>query len=352
MSRRGDVAVALCGVLFAFAFAALVAHLLGYPAIDAYSSLAHYSVGSFGKVALTLNNAVPLLLTASSAAIAFASGPVNLGQPGQVLMGMLGTVFVGLHLNLPSGVQVPILLGVGALAGGLWSLVAAGARHRFGMDEFIVTLMLNEIARLFCDWAISRPLQDPAAGSVSTKVISSRGFLPIVAGKLNASVPIGFAVVLLCALMFYRSLPGYEWRMAGKAPLFARLGGVPVDRNFFAVMFLSGGLSGLAGSILLLAGPHKFVKGLSGSYGWDGVMIAVVAANGLLACVLYGLLFSGLQTGAIGMQIRTDVPSEFSQILQAAIVLIGVAARGTVGATIQSVRARTIARRRPTSQRR
>lgn len=339
------MAIAVFALVLAFAFGALVAQTLGYPAIDAYSALAQYSVGSFDKFAITLNNSIPLLLTASSAAIAFASGPINLGQPGQVLMGTLATTFVGLNVALPAAFEVPLLLLVGALAGALWSLVAALTRRRFGMDEFIVTLMLNEIARLFTDWVISGPLQDPASGSVSTRAISSRGFLPTLVGRVNVSVPFGLTVVLICARIFYKSVPGYEWRIAGKAPMFARLGGVPVDRNFTRIMALTGALSGLAGSVLVMAGPHRFLKGVSGNYGWDGVMIAVVAANGLLACVLYGLLFSALQTGAIGMQIRTDVPSEFSQILQAIIVLIGVAARGTLRSTLAAARARKIARR-------
>jgi general nucleoside transport system permease protein len=350
MNRFRELGIAILGLVVAFAVGALAAQLLGYPAGSTYSALARYSVGSVDKFAVTLNNAVPLVLTALSASIAFASGPVNLGQPGQLLMGTLSSVFVGLHVALPSLLQIPLLLVAGACGGALWSLIGAFTRHRFGMNEFIVTLMLNEIARLFTDWAISRPLQDRSAGSVTTKLISSRGFLPTIVGKLNLSVLLGAGTVLMCALIFYKSVVGYEWRMAGKAPLFARLGGVPVDRNFTAVMALTGALSGVAGSVLLMAGPHKFVKGLGGNYGWDGVMIAVVAANGLLACGIYGILFSSLQTGAIGMQIRTDIPSEFAQILQAVIVLIGVAARGTFGNVWSSIQAQRVARRGTTTK--
>jgi general nucleoside transport system permease protein len=349
--RLRDFGLAIGGVVFAFAVGALLAAALGYPVGGTYSALIRYSVGSGNKFAGTLNNSVPLLLTALSAAIAFASGPVNLGQPGQVLMGALSSVFVGLHVSLPAAFQVPLLLGAGACGGAAWSLLAAFARKRFGMDEFITTLMLNEIARLFADWAISSPLQDRSAGSVTTKLISSRGFLPIVGSNINLSVPIAVVVLFLCVLLFSRSRAGYEWRTAGRAPLFARLGGVPVDRNFSIVMGLTGALSGLAGSVLLMAGPHRFVKGLTGNYGWDGVMIAVVAVNGLFGCALFALLFSALQTGAIGMQIRTDIPSEFAQILQATIVLVGVAARGTLQTTWAVFRARTLARRRSLSHR-
>jgi general nucleoside transport system permease protein len=347
--RAREVGLALLGVVIAFVVGAMMAAALGYPVGGTYSALVRYSIGSGNKFAGTLNNSVPLLLTALSAAISFASGPVNLGQPGQVLIGALSSVFVGLHVSLPATFQIPLLLAAGALGGAAWSLIAAFTRKRFGMDEFITTLMLNEIARLLTDWAISNPLQDRSAGSVTTKLISSRGFLPVVMGKLNLSVALAAVVLFVCALIFYKSRAGYEWRTAGRAPLFARLGGVAVDRNFSVVMGLTGALSGLAGSVLLMAGPHRFVKGLTGNYGWDGVMIAVVAMNGLFACALYAFLFSALQTGAIGMQIRTDIPSEFAQILQATIVLVGVAARGTLTTTWAAIRARSVARKRSPS---
>ncbi len=49
-----------------------------------------------------LKNSVPLILTGLSASVAFASGPVNLGQPGQLLMGaylQLSAVFMSIFLQ-------------------------------------------------------------------------------------------------------------------------------------------------------------------------------------------------------------------------------------------------------------
>jgi simple sugar transport system permease protein len=268
---------------------------------------------------------------------------VNLGQPGQVLMGALASTVVGLHVHVTGVVLVPFMLVSGALAGAAWSGIAALTKRRFGMNEFIVTLMLNEIARLFTDWVISSPLQDPAAGSVTTRAVDRRGALPMLTSTMSSLVLAVVAVVAV--VVFRRSVAGYEWRMVGSAPRFAQQGGVDADRAIGAVMLCTGALAGLAGSVLLMAGPHKFLKGLGGNYGWDGVMIAVVAANALVGVVLYGLLFSALQTGAIGMQIRTDIPPEFVQILQATIVLVTVAGRGLAGTVWSGWEARRAARR-------
>ena len=336
---------ALVGLALALLIGALLAAVLGYPPLEGYRALLRYSLGSSAKTSTTAANAVPLVLTGLSAAIAFSSGPVNLGQPGQLLMGVLFATVGGLYVHLPAVVEIPLLLGLSVLGGALWAGVAALVKRRFGMDEFIVTLMLNEIGRLFTDWAIASPLQDPSAGSVTTKAIDRHGWMPKV-GTWNTSILVGLCAFSVAWVVVHRFVEGYEWRMAGQAPLFARLGGVDVDRNVTSVMLFTGGLAGLAGGMLLMAGPHRFVKGLGGNYGWDGVMIAVVAVNAILGVLLYGLLFSALQTGAIGMEIVADIPAEFIQILQAAIVLVTVAARGVVASTFSAWAAKRTVRRR------
>ena len=344
LQQRRQWSSSLLGLALALVVGLIAAKGFGYAAVDGFRALGRYSFGSMAKTGFTLSNAVPLLLTGLSAAIAFGSGPVNLGQPGQVLMGALFAVVGGLTVSLPTALQIPFLLALSFLGGALWAGVAALFKRRFGMDEFIVTLMLNEIARLFTDWMIGSPLRDHSAGSVTTKAINPTGFLPSW-GSVNFSVFVGLVMLVMCVALMQRLVAGYEWRMTGKAPMFARNGGVDIDANFGRILFFTGGLAGMAGGVLLMSGSsHRFLKGLGGNFGWDGVMIAVVAVNALLAVMFYALIFSGLQTGAIGMEIRADIPQEFIQILQATIVLVTVAARGFVESTRLRLASRQTAR--------
>jgi simple sugar transport system permease protein len=127
--------------------------------------------------------------------------------------------------------------------------------------------------------------------------------------------------------IFNRTRPGYEWRIGGQNSLFARLGGCPVDRNFVIVMLLTGALAGLAGGLLIMGGPHRFLRGLGANYAWDGVMIAIVANNSLPGVLFYSLFFAAIQTGALGMELITEAPSEIAMVLQGVLVLVIVASR-------------------------
>jgi simple sugar transport system permease protein len=333
---RQKLFAGLAGIGAALLLGGVIMLLERFDPLASYGALFAFSLGDGERIATTLKNSVPLILTGLSASVAFASGPVNLGQPGQFLIGALFAALGGVYLDLPAPLMLPALILLALLGGALWAGLAALLRRAFGMSEFIVTLMLNSVADLFTAWMINigGPLSERGAFSPQSPPIAQTGWLPELGGFSTSTVVMALAFGLTWFL-FARTRAGYEWRMAGQNPLFARLGGCPMDRNFFMVMLLTGALAGLAGGLLVMSGPHRFIKGLGANYAWDGVMIAVVANSGLVATLLYGLFFAVLQTGALGMELVTAVPSEFIQVLQAILVLVSVAGRGYLSAWLE-----------------
>lgn len=326
----------ILGILVALLLGAIVMLIEGYDPIATYGALFSYSLGGFYPFTTTLRNAVPLILTGLSASITFASGPVNLGQPGQFLIGALFATIGGLYIHLPIYLEIPLLITLAMIGGALWSGLAAMMRRWFGMDEFITTLMLNMIADFLTYWAISYPFFDSTAYSPMTPQIDKAGWLPEF-GDFNTNIIIMILVFIVVWFIFRRFTAGYEWRLTGQNSIFARLGGCKIDKNYVTVMLLTGALAGLAGGLLVMAGPHRFIKGIGANYAWDGVMIAMVANNDLIGTLLYGFFFSSLQSGAVGMELITAVPSEFIQVLQAVIVLIIVAGRGVLDIVLNRI---------------
>jgi len=314
------------GLLLAFFLAALVMLVQGYNPLETYLRLFEYSLAP-GKIAYTLSNAVPLVLTGLSASVAFASGPVNLGQPGQLLMGALFATVGGLYIHLPPLLLIPILILLAMIGGALWSGVAALLKYWFNMSEFITTLMLNMIADFFTFWAITHPFFEKNATYPQTPLIDANGWMPQW-GNFNTSILVMLVAFGIAWFIMNRTTAGYEWRISGQNSLFSRLGGVNISKNYLMVMLVTGALAGLAGGMVVMAGPHRFIKDIGANYAWDGVMIAMVANNGVILTLLYGFFFGILQTGAVGMELITAVPKELIQVLQAVIVLVVVSGRG------------------------
>ncbi|MEN6491164.1 MAG: hypothetical protein ABFC85_04150 [Rectinema sp.] len=343
MTRR--ILSGVLGVVIALVVGAIIMLIEGYEPLATYGALAQFSLGGIGPLTTTLKNSVPLVLTGLSAAIAFASGPVNLGQPGQLVFGALAATLGGLYISLPPVLEIPLLLLLAIAGGALWSGLAGLMKQAFGMSEFIVTLMLNMIADFFTAWVIAYPLMDRKAFSPMTPPIARSGWMPDI-GPLNSSVLLMLAAVVVMWFVFQRWRAGYEWRITGQNSLFARLGGCDVRGNFMAVMLVTGALAGLAGGLVVMGGPHRFLKGLGANYAWDGIMIAIMANNGLVETLIYGVFVAAIQTGALGMELITNVPSEIAQVLQAVLVLVIVATREYAAVVFDRLAARRQARER------
>lgn len=335
---RRKILINVAGVLLAFVLGALVMLVQGYNPLETYLRLFEYSLAP-GKIAYTLSNSVPLVLTGLSASVAFASGPINLGQPGQLLMGALFAAVGGLYIHLPALVEVPILLILAMLGGALWSGVAALLKYWFSMSEFITTLMLNMIADYFTYWAITYPFFEKNANHPQTPLIDVNGWMPEW-GNFNSSILVMLLAFGVIWFIMNRTTAGYEWRISGQNSLFSRLGGVNINKNYMLVMLLTGALAGLAGGLVIMAGAHRFIKDIGANYAWDGVMIAMVANTGVVLTLVFGFFFGILQTGAVGMELITAVPKELIQVLQAVIVLIVVSGRGYFETLIASLEAR------------
>ncbi len=314
------------GLIVAVAMAGVLVGMQGYDPVEALTALAGGALGGTGAISTTLRNGSILVLTGLGASIAFASGAINLGGPGQLLFGAMSATLVGISVDLPAIVMIPLLLVVAAVAGAGLSGFAGWLRVRFGMTEFISTLMLNLIVEQALLWVVNRPLKEEGASFPQTVPIAETGELGRIGG-ISTAVIVMALVFAITYVIYQRSLVGYEWRITGKNSLFARIGGVEVEANFMRIMYHSGALAGLAGGILVMANTHRFTQGIGANYAWDGVMVAVVAASGLIATVFYGLFFAALQTGGVGMEVVSAVPSELTQVLQATIVMLVVAAR-------------------------
>ena len=248
------------GIVIALVIGALIMLAEGFHPLATYQALFQFSLFGLSPLATTIRNSVPLVLAGLSASIAFASGAVNLGQPGQLVVGALCATVAGLALHLPAGLEIPALVLAATAGGLLWSGCAALLRRAFGMSEFIVTLMLNMIADFFTAWVIAFPLLDPRAYSPMTRAISTSGWLPDFGG-FSTTILFMLAAAAVSWFVFQRSKAGYEWRLSGQNSLFARLGGCSIDRNFVAVMLFTGALAGLAGGLVVMAGPAPLHQG-------------------------------------------------------------------------------------------
>jgi simple sugar transport system permease protein len=184
--------------------------------------------------------------------------------------------------------------------------------------------MLNSISMLVLEYMVAFPLRADAGAKAQSAVIpQSIWLLQFVQGSRWG---IAFVIALFCAVFIYfyvwMTPKGYELRMVGEAPRFARYGGINSDRVILQSLFIGGMLAGLAGSLEILGNYHRIMTGFSSGLGFDGLSVALLGGSHPLGVVIVAILLAGIRQGAqLGLQIGLQIPRELGGVLIALIIL-------------------------------
>ena len=192
---------------------------------------------------------VPLLLTSLALALAFRMRFWNIGGEGQFILGAVcaSTVALLWGEQLPQGLCVLCMALAGMLGGGLYGLLAAVFRVKFGTSETLLTLMLNYIALFFLSFLGETKGEwnfflDPASARPKfVKFPANSAMLTISLGEFRLNLSLIVAALLCVLLYFYlkHSKQGFEIAVVGDSPNTARYAGMRVGWIVMRTIFLS-----------------------------------------------------------------------------------------------------------------
>lgn len=319
-----QILVPVVAILISFlAGAILIAGIGGNPG-EAFSFLLKGAFGTKANFGETIVKSVPLIFTGLAATFAYKCGVFNLGAEGQFAMGAVASIWVSTSLTGISGLPLLIIsLLAGVLAGGLWGCIPGILKITRGLNEMIVSIMLNYIAILFMGYLYSSPLREgsvPQTAAVPVK-------LPRIMEGTRLHAGIIFAIVLALFLYYFlfHTAAGFKLRAVGLNQTAARYNGYSVKKFMLVSFIISGAIAGLGGSIELHGTQFRLMAGFGDGYGFDGVAIALIGQLNPIGTVLVAYLFAVLRTGATTMQAGSGMPTSVIDIIQALIIVFAVA---------------------------
>lgn len=321
-------------VLGAILVGAVIILVSGQNPLSAYGAMLQGAFAGKGLVNLasTLNRAIPIVGMGLAAAISIKSGFFNIGGEGQMVLGGITAALAAIYIPLPAPILLPLVLLLAALAGGLYALLAMFCEFRFNVPLLITTLILNYPARYLASYLVTSPFRDVPSGMNETLLVPEGvQFATLVPGsQLNTGSFLILALIIISAVVIYRTVPGYNLRMAGSNRRFAIYGGVNIRKVGYRVMAASGAVAGLVGAVLVLGVLYRYIDDALTSplYAWVGIMAALLSGADPLGVALAGFVFSAIQTGGYGMERDTAIPRELSLVLQALIIMF-IAVRGS-----------------------
>ncbi len=313
----------LYSLALALFFGGMIMWATGADPFTVYMQVIRGSFGSFSGVMGVLAYMIPLIFTGLSAVVAFQGGVFNIGAEGQLLVGGLAAVLVGVYLDLPWPIPLLIALMAGFVAGGIWALIPTVMVGRNLAALFVGTVMMNSIGSSFCEYLVKYHFLREGASTTETNKILDGAVLPRFYSntQMNYGIILAVICVLLVAGMLYRTPAGFGIRMIGTNPVASEQAGINVYRKTMFTMFISGGIAGLAGAVQCLAIYGRWMLGFSPGYGWDGITVATLALLNPFAVIVTAMFFGMLRSASISMNLGNSVPIDMITVLQGLVVI-------------------------------
>lgn len=325
------IGIPVLAVFVAFAIGALVIALIGADPVRALQSLALGAFGSRANFGETFVKACPLIFTGLAATFAYRCGVFNLGAEGQFIMGSVASAWVSGLVGPDAGLWGIILsLGAGTIAGGLWGAIPGFLKIARGLNEMIVSIMLNYVALLFMGFVYTGPLREanlPQTAAVAQSLKLSR----MVSGtRAHAGIVIAIGLAAFVHYFLFHTSKGFKLRAVGLNRTAALFNGYRVRVYMLVAFIVSGAIAGLGGSIELHGTQYRLMAGYGSGYGFDGVAIALIGQLNPIGTVAVAYLFAALRAGATMMQVGSGVPTSVISIVQALVIVFSVGASAAI----------------------
>lgn len=321
-----ELAIPFLAIVIALILGAVIIEVCGLDAGLAYKALLKGSVMSKQAIGETIVKATPLIFTALAYALAKRCGMVNLGAEGQLYMGGLIGGLVALYVPMPSFLHIPACIIAGFIGGGLWGMLAAGLKIKFGASEMITTIMLNYVANNIVNYMVQSVILEPGGALPQTAKVWSTAMLPKIVQGTRINLGFVFAIIgiIFYYLFLWKTKPGYETRVVGLNAEAARYAGFNGNKRSLMAMFLAGGMAGVAGIVEIIGIQIRMYPNFSPGYGFDGIAAALLGKGTPIGLALGSFLFGVLRAGAHQMSISAKVPVAIIYIIQATVILFVV----------------------------
>ncbi|MYL63816.1 ABC transporter permease [Bacillus hwajinpoensis] len=324
--KWASITVPLLSVALGLLVGGIIMLVSGYNPIVAYAALFNGIFSNTYVLGETVRQMTPLILSGLAVAFAFRTGLFNIGVEGQLLVGWLASVYIGLQFEgLSPVVHIPLAIIAAALAGAIWAFVPGFLKAKYQVHEVITTIMMNYVALHVVNAIIRTYLLAPGerTDQINASASLQSPFLETITDF--SRLHYGFVVAIIGAIimwfLLWKTTTGYELRSVGFNKYASEYAGINVQRNIVLSMVISGAFAGAAGAMEGL-GTYGYMTVMADftGVGFDGIAVALLGANGALGVVLASALFGGLKIGALNMQSVAQVPTQLVEIVIAMII--------------------------------
>ncbi len=324
-----EVIRTLVAILIALLLAFIIILFVSQEPITAFLKLITGPFSSLRHFGNIIETAIPLIFTGLSISVMFQANQFNLAAEGAFFIGGVVATIAAIHFNLPPVIHPLVAIVLGAVAGGIVCLISALLKVKWNASELVSSLMLNYIFFLLGIYIINYFLRDPNAGAMVSYQFKDNAMLSrlIPRTRIHTGLFIAALCIVLMYLFLYRTKWGYALRMTGLNQSFAEYSGINTVKVIIYSQLLGGITAGIGGATEILGMYNRFQWQALPQYGFDGVIVAIIARNNPVFIPIAAFFLAYLRIGADIMSRYTDVQNEMVAVIQAVMIML-IAAQG------------------------
>ena len=284
------------------------------------------------RFCLMLLKMSPLLFTSVAVCILFSANTANLAVETAFYAAALSSSVVSV---IEGFAPAPLHFIAACIAGCLGSiivlLIPAVLELKFNANIVVCSLMLNYVVNLLGNYLICGPLKEPGFSKEATKLIQESAKLPIIANISGQKLHLGIIIGIICCVVgwfiIYKTNFGYQARTVGQNPNFAKFSGINVGKVVVIGSLIAAIFCGIGATSEINGYYRRMEWEGSIGYGWDGIMIAILANNNPLFCIPGAAFLAYIRTSADILNMTSNIPIEIANVVQQ-VVIIMIAAKG------------------------
>lgn len=331
----------VAAVILALLLGAAVLSAIGVNPFEYYYQM--FTMGTVGnRIAYKtymnyIKEFLPLALTSIALSLAFKMRFWNIGGEGQFIVGAISAGYIALKFgsSLPVWLTLIVMCLAAMIVAGLYGLLAAFLKVKFGTNETLMTLMLNYVALYIlyfigetkADWNLF--LQEDSARPVFESFSDTVAFPQIsMGGKFELNICFIFTALIGVLVYIYlkKTKHGYEISVVGDSMGTAKYAGMKVNKIILRTVFLSAALIGLAAAFKV-GSAGVLSTSITDDVGWTGIIVAWLAQLNTGMIFVVSALICVLQYGStVAAATFAQVDSSFANMLQGAILFLVLAA--------------------------
>ena len=315
----------LCGFIVGAGFLAIMGLSVG----DAYGRLLS-SVTSLKGFTYVIVYSVPYIVAGLSVAFSFKTGVFNIGAEGQFVVGSMAAAVVGIVLgDLPKPVLIPLCFLAAMVMGGLWGVIVAFLKTKWGINEVLSMIMFNWIAFYLSNFIAGIPGIKNEGSAEATRNISenasmlfSKDFIRSagIAPTANWGILVAIAAMLFVWFVINKTTLGYRLKAVGFNRNAAEYGGISVNASILTALAISGALAGLAGALQLMGmGSRISIFSSQEGFGFAGIVVALIGCSNAFGVFVAGLFYGALMYGGSKLNL-VGAPTQLINVIVGTVV--------------------------------